>query len=800
MYFREELRNFVQASFNLRSSLFWLHQKRELRRFKNFFDTVEQQPLTELQRRSVILNERRNLVVAGAGTGKTSVIVAKAGYLIESGVCQPEEILLLAFNADAAKELVERCKDRLGLEIQASTFHALGNQIVGAVEPRAPTLSRLALDRQFFSAFLDTVIEDLKSDEKTWKKIRTFILGHLKPYRPDSEFDSLQEYLSYIRTAELRALSGDLVKSFAELDIANFLFFNGVKFEYEKRYPHESRRYQPDYYLPDYDIWLEHFGIDKSGNTAPYIDREKYRLEMEWKRKCHAENQTKLLETFSWQKSEGALTKELHKLLKGEGVEYDPRSQEEIFKALQDAGYTTQLGVLVATFLSHFKSNQMTLRELKRKARASSSTVRANAFTELFQFFFEKYQAELDSHRPREIDFNDMISSATEYVQSGRFSLPWKYIIVDEFQDISMGRYLLLEAMLKNRKDLRFFAVGDDWQSIYRFAGSDISIMSRFRDFFGRATIVKLDRTFRFNDRIASVSGEFIQKNPEQIRKSLDTQIECEAPQVFLHWVRTSAGNQKPNSSMIENVVSQIEVGSNSENASLIVLARYNHLLPDRSALASLRKVWPGELKSPLTIHRSKGLEADYVIVNGLSADKYGFPSEIEDDPLLDLVLASPDSYPHAEERRLFYVALTRARQQVHLIVDRNHPSAFALELLDPEYDVKHIGRGEEGKDVCPECHSGFIELKQPGFAACSNFPYCEYVAPLCGDCADGIMLFVMEGIERTYRCTADQCEGRRKVCPKCRVGALVEKNSKYGDMVACHIWPRCDYIERSKN
>src|SRR5690606_7579255 len=149
MTISENVRNLIHTNVNFRSTLFWLHQRRELRRFEDYFDSVESQPLTELQRRSVILDERRNLVVAGAGTGKTSVIVAKAGYLIKSGKCKPEDILLLAFNTDAAQELAKRCKDRLGVEIQASTFHALGNQIVGTVEPVVPTLSRLALDRQY---------------------------------------------------------------------------------------------------------------------------------------------------------------------------------------------------------------------------------------------------------------------------------------------------------------------------------------------------------------------------------------------------------------------------------------------------------------------------------------------------------------------------------------------------------------------------------------------------------------------------------------------------------------------------
>lgn len=794
----EDVRNFIQTIFDVRSTLFWLHQARQLKRFKRFFDSVERQALTELQRRSVILDERRNLVVAGAGTGKTSVIVAKAGYLIESGKCKPEDILLLAFNTDAAKELAERCQDRLGVEVRASTFHALGNQIVGEVEPVVPTLSRFALDRQYFGQFLDTVIGELRADKEAWRKNRTFILGHLKPYRPESEFNTIADYVSYIRTVELRALSGDLVKSFAELDIANFLFFNGVHFEYEKRYPHESRRYQPDFYLTDYDIWLEHFGIDRKGNTAPYINRDRYHSEMEWKRGIHAQNETTLLETYSWHRSEGILTTQLNNLLKKAGVTYASRPQEEIFKALQQAGYTTQLAVLVETFLSHFKSSQMSLAELTRRAKASSNSVRAVAFTELFRFFLERYQSELDSKTPREIDFNDMVSSATEYVRTGRFAVPWKYIIVDEFQDISVGRYLLLEAMLKSRDNLQFFAVGDDWQSIYRFAGSDISIMSRFRRFFGRATIVKLDRTFRFNDKIASVSGNFIQRNPKQIRKTLDTVFRCASPQVFLHWVASDTSNQRASSGALESVIGVMKDGLQQEHPSLLILSRYNHQLPNRSALKTLEQIWPGEIRSPLTVHRSKGLEADYVIVIGLTADKYGFPSEIEDDPLLDLVLAESDSYPNAEERRLFYVALTRARHQVHLLVDRTRPSVFALELLGGEYEVQHIGRRANDERSCPECRSGLMVEKQTGFAACSNSPFCGFVAPRCSECGKGFMLPVTSGSHTIYRCTSERCFGSAEVCPECKIGALVMKKSRYGDMLACHTWPRCDHIAKT--
>lgn len=794
----EDFRNFIHTNLNVRSTLFWLHQARQLKRYQKFFDTVEKQPLTELQRRSVILNDRRNLVVAGAGTGKTSVIIAKVGYLIESGKCEPEDILLLAFNSDAAKELAERCQQRLGVEIQASTFHGLGNQIVGSVEPTAPSLSRLATDTQHFSQFLDSVISELKADAELWKRARTFILGHLKPYRPEFEFNSLTDYVSYIRNIELRALSGDLVRSFAELDIANFLFYNGVNFEYEKRYPHEPKRYQPDFFLTDYNIWLEHFGIDRNGNTAPYINRKAYQCEMEWKRAIHTQNNTKLLETYSWQKSEGILTSQLNDLLKKSGVTYTPRSQGEIYAALKKTGYTTQLSALLATFLSHFKSNQMSLDALLQKAKDTSNSSRSMSFVELFQFFLTRYQSELDSKRPREIDFNDMIQSATQYIKTKRFNVPWKYIIVDEFQDISVGRYLLLDAMLKSNEDLKFFAVGDDWQSIYRFAGSDISIMSQFRDFFGSATIVKLDRTFRFNDRISAVSGDFIQKNPKQIKKSLSTQTHSDTPKVLLHWIR-SPGNQRSDTTALTNAIDHIKRRLDVEKPSLLILSRYNHLLPDSAALKALENIWPGNIKTPLTVHRSKGLEADVVIINSLSSDKYGFPAEMEDDPLLNLVLAEPDTYPNAEERRLFYVALTRARHEVHVLVDRLKPSAFATELSEGGYDVEHIGRPET-KNRCPECKSGQVEEKKEGFALCSNSPFCNYTAPKCDACHKGHMLIVSFDGKSLYRCTHNWCHGNSQICPECKVGAVIQKKGKFGNIQACHMWPRCDYIEKSKS
>lgn len=735
------------------------------------------------------------MVVAGAGTGKTSVIIAKAGYLIESGKCNPNDILLLAFNNDAARELTERCMTRLGHEVTASTFHALGKKIVEEVEGKSQTVSKLATDPQYFEAFLAEVLNELRDDPLAWKKLRSFILGKLKLYRPEADFETLSEYMAYVKSVELRALSGDLVKSFAELDIANFLFLKGVRFEYERKYPHSTKAYQPDFYLPDYDLYIEHFGIDRNGNTAPFIDAEIYRSGMEWKRGLHQERGTKLRETYSFQRSEGVLLQELNKILEEQGVEYKPRSENEIFKALKECGYTSQLGSLIQTFLTHFKSNQLSLNELRERAVSSKSVERAYLFVEVFAYFYERYQAKL-SKTKTEIDFNDMISTATHYVETGRYKVPWKYIIVDEFQDISVGRYKLLQSMLQTREDFKFFAVGDDWQSINRFAGSDISIMSDFRDFFGKATIVKLDMTFRFNDRIAEVTGKFIQRNPRQIRKALSTRTTETSPQVCLHWMKRNWSNGSPEKTLVVEAVQSILTANEITSESLLVLARYNHLLKGPTLRTELEDLWPGTLMEPRTIHRSKGLEADFVIVMGLTSDRYGFPSEITDDPLLEMVLAAPDNFPHAEERRLFYVAVTRAKKQAHLIVDQTHPSSFAQELVDEQYDIRLYGRDAETEEICPECKSGTIIQKGENFYACSNYPFCEYVAPLCVDCSDEHMAAPKPNTDEQFECVDFDCDGHAPKCPKCGIGAVIPKTGRFGVFFGCHLWPRCDHTQ----
>ena len=768
----------------------------ELNRSEELFDRIESRPLTEEQRKAVVVDDDRNLVIAAAGSGKTSVIVAKAGWLLHRGYRRPPELLLMAYARDARKEMKERVRKRLDGDsaqgITVSTFHSLGLAIIGKVEGRRPALTKAAADDQALIGLLKEIVAELIADRSISQIILAWFREQFAPYRSPHEFKTWGAYYDYIRRYEIRSLKGEQVKSFEECEIANYLYLNGVHYEYERLYEHETGTsekgpYRPDFFLPDAGIWIEHFGIDAEGKTAPYVPQKEYLESMAWKKELHEKRGTILVETFSHERAAGTLLRNLEKRLRACGVTLSPIPPAEAFATLEEQGWIDPFMSLVATFLQHFKGAQLSHEQTKQRAANMKDRIRAEAFLAVFRPIFERYEETLA--QAGQIDFHDMIARATEHVEAGRYRSPFGYILVDEFQDISPDRARLLKALLDRSPGAQLFAVGDDWQAIYRFAGSDIGIMREFSQHFGESERLSLETTFRCTDRIAEVATDFILRNPAQIQKTVRSIHRAEGPCVHI----ALPVEQKP--SLLKEALDRIteDAARYDEIPTVLLLGRYNHLRPTN--MSSLARQYPGLEFTYKTVHRSKGLEADYVVVLGLCSGKYGFPTEITDDPLLDLVLAAPEAHPNAEERRLLYVAITRARRHTFLLAEDGPPSSFATELIGGGYDITVFGRPPKRDVSCPNCVEGRLirrENRQNGsiFYGCSNYPYCEYSQRPCPLCREGLLVKDRE----KFKCR--DCGQSIEACPECD-NWLKVRMGKYGRFLGCTSFPACSYTRK---
>jgi DNA helicase-4 len=353
---------------------------------------------------------------------------------------------------------------------------------------------------------------------------------------------------------------------------------------------------------------------------------------------------------------------------------------------------------------------------------------------------------------------------------------------VDEFQDISRGRARLLRALLDQHPAARLYAVGDDWQSIYRFAGADVSLMTSFADYFGTTERSDLTRTFRCVDRVSDVAASFVTRNPAQLQKKVGAARRTDSSRVHVGFAGTA------NPRLIRSILRRVgqELG---ERASVLLLGRYRTSQPPD--LEAIQREFPRLDLRYLTIHRSKGLEADAVIVLDLNSGARGFPSEARDDPILNLVLATPETFRHAEERRLLYVAITRARHAAYLLVSSETPSEFVEELTRGGYDVRTFGDAELEQPLCPECETTRLRLREGAhgrFWGCLNYPYCKYTEDSCRRCFVGWMSTT--GDSGTLRCGS--CDHAVTPCPECESGQLVTRSGPHGEFLGCSAFPRC--------
>ena len=772
-----------------------LYIQNELTKWRSFFDKIERFPLTQQQCEAILYDEINNLIIAGAGTGKTSTLMGKVGYILEKLLAQPDEILVLAFTDKAAQEIAARIKNKFQKDINVRTFHSLGKHIIQS-QGKSPSVSKMANDEKAIHDFILECFIDLMGDDNISSLITKYMLFYLVPYRSKFSFESEGQYINYIKNYDLRSLKGEKVKSNEERLIANFLFQNQINYEYEAKYKFETttkefKQYKPDFYLTDYDIYIEHFGVNRENNPPNYVDKIKYLEGMNWKREIHKKNKTNIIETFSYEFDDGSIFNKLSVELEKHHITLKPLREKDLFDKLKEEGYTNQLIMLLSRFLVLYKSMQIKIKDLYNKSQVNVDKMRFYAFIKLFDKILHLYQEHLSNSN--EIDFNDMINDATNLIKEGKYISPFKYILVDEFQDISYSRFCLLYELKNQRKDCKLICVGDDWQSIFRFAGADLSIMTSFEKYFGYTKKSILQHTFRFGQPILDLSTDFILSNPNQIKKKLlseDTGID---KPVKMHFVSKGSIFK-----VLQSILNEINNEVKSDKAKVMLLGRYKLDKPNPEYFKSIKKAFPNLSIEFMTVHKAKGSEADYVIIVNLRSGKYGFPCEIADDPILNLVMIDSDDYPNAEERRLFYVALTRAKRRVYMIVDISEPSSFATELANSAANLPINYSEMEYKPVfCPNCKSGSMIIKNGEFGqfvGCSNYPYCEEKGIICSKCGE-IMFREMDLLK--FVCSSANCQNTIPICPKCG-NQLVIRRSKHGEFWGCASFSRdgCDHTQ----
>lgn len=719
----------------------------ELQKFDGFFSNLGGFSLSREQREACIRLEDNNLLVASAGSGKSATMVGKVAYALEKGLCRPSEILVLAFNKNAVDELKERIAKQLGidtdaLECRVTTFHALGRGIIEETEGRPPQLANWVEHPAGEARVIDRIISELMETDEEFRRIWIDILTVFpKADIPANAFDSDADYNRYVSDRKHKSgttvgtLAEVYVKSLQEQRIVNWLWVNSVDFEYEQQISFteedgKQRVVHPDFYYPQTATWHEHFAINADG-SSPF---ENYAEHTKSKRAGYKREGLDFFETTSAQASDGTLLPYLQAELSKRNIPLIEKSVEEILEAVEPV-VITHFQKLIGVCIKHIRASKLTLEMLLERAKSLHDKPRAVLFARAVWQITEAYSRKLEA--ANRIDFDSMIGDAVQLVETGRYQSPYSLILIDEFQDISEPRANLIKALKHQKAFTKLFAVGDDWQSIYRFTGSDITLFTQFEANFGACWLGRLEQTYRCNQVLADTAAHFIQRNPEQIRKTvrstraaiprsirvIPVSVEWRIPSFPAACLRLL---ERLNA-FLEGIAGQWRQ-EEGQKLKVLVLWRYNTLDPFGGHVP----FFPNIEVSGFSFHRSKGMEADYTILLDVSEGDYGVPSRIEDDELLNLVIPRPETFAYAEERRLFYVALTRASRGTFILCNRRKPSRYIHELCDIAGENVRF-ETIDGKDLdqCPRCLVGQIVARKgqndTTFYGCNQYPDCRY-------------------------------------------------------------------------
>lgn len=489
-----------------------------LDRHKLFFDHCLKYPLDEQQRRSIVSEEDNCLVVSSAGSGKTSSIVGKVKYLIEIKKVDPTRILLISYTNKAAAELTER----MGIEgLRGYTFHKLALDLIGQQTGNKPSICDNT------DALFVKIYRDLLADSRFRKHaVEYFVDYQANEADWEKRKNERRQQLSEQKDVRLKAMVPDMdgkqiyVRSEQEQKICFVLSSLGVQFRYEEPYEHPVADAMHSQYRPDFSIYferdgkpqrlyLEHFGVDEHGFVPAWFAKDrnisyeeanqKYNDGITWKRAVHEKFGTRLITTSSVDFYRSDIRETLKQLLLDAGVPLQERTDTELYSMVLPEGSKQEKAFirLIATFVTLLKSSCRSLKDVLKQTDEANDRRSEFVVKNIFRPVYERYAEALRSGG--QIDFTDAILQATELCRATH-PVSYEYIIVDEFQDISVDRYNFLKALREGNPPAKLYCVGDDWQSIYRFSGSDMALFNNFAAFFGPTEINKIETTYRFGE------------------------------------------------------------------------------------------------------------------------------------------------------------------------------------------------------------------------------------------------------------------------------------------------------------
>lgn len=784
--------------------------------------------LDQDQREVVLADEDYTLVVAGAGAGKTTTVAAKIAYLCRFCGVAPERILVVTFTRMAVEELRERVNRQLHLPCPIATFHSTGNAIL---RKQDPTPRKVVDDGCLFFTVRDYFLNQMMSRPEIAKKVVLFFGMYLDGPLQADDPETLRREFAQLNLSTLRSelngytreildrrsgrkvtLQSEVLRSRQEVEIANTLYLNGLDYQYEPLYPYAikgaMKPYTPDFLIRqgEHSVYLEHFGVSEDGKNDRMSEDalKRYRDQANRKVLLHREHGTEMIYTYSSYRDGRPLWEHLQEQLTAHGLVLSPRDPAEVISGIirqENSRYARKMLNLICDFIRNFKTNGYTEEDFERMHRETDN-VRTRLFLEICRACYLEYERVLSERES--VDYQDMINESVhvlEDVRNLKQPLDFDYIIVDEYQDISRQRCDLVKAMA-GVTGAKIMAVGDDWQSIYAFSGSDISQFTHFREIMGYARIMRIENTYRNAQEIIDVAGGFVQKNPEQMRKTLHSYKHIQDPIVILTYdparkdqtTDWRSGQANATARCVQNALEQIRWYAQQDGkpyGQILLLGRFGFdgKQLENSGLFEYRGHSLKSVKYPdmdityMNAHSSKGLGYDNVIIiNGKNA-VYGFPSKIEADPVMSLVTHVDRSMEYAEERRLFYVALTRTKNRVYIAAPQSAPSEFLMEIRAafPER-IRMIGLWQENGVVpvspraCPVCgyplQMRYNEAYGLRLYMCTNEPeLCDFMTNdlrggpnsirKCDACRDGYLLVRVARGRPFLGCTEWRQDGR---------------------------------------